>query len=59
MSVFKRRTRIVSFRLSEEEFQRVTDLCEIAGARSISDLARNAVQEFLSHAPGNPPPDKS
>jgi len=34
------RSRLVSFRLSEEEYQRLKNVCLLAGARSISDFAR-------------------
>ncbi len=53
MSVLKPRKRLVYFRLSEDEFQRVSSLCETSGARSISDLARLAVEEFLKVAGGD------
>jgi hypothetical protein len=43
MSVWKRRSRHVSFRLSEDEYRRFCDYCAGAGARSISDMARSAV----------------
>ena len=38
---------MVYFRLSEEEFQQLNRLCETEGARSLSDLARLAVQEMI------------
>ncbi len=40
MPVLKRRTRIVSFRLSEEEYEALMRYCVAHGARSISDYAR-------------------
>lgn len=40
--MFSRRTRIVSFRISEEEYERLMDLCAIRQARSVSDFARLA-----------------
>jgi hypothetical protein len=48
VSVINPRKRLVYFRLSEEEFERATNFCEPAGARSISDLARIAVEQFLT-----------
>src|SRR6185295_1438305 len=39
-SMLKTRTRLVSFRLSEEEYQRLKYVCSQKGARSISDGAR-------------------
>jgi len=38
--MLKTRTRLVSFRLSEEEYQRLKFVCSQKGARSISDGAR-------------------
>jgi len=56
MSVLRPRKRLVYFRLSEDEFQRAASLCEASGARSISDLARLAVEEFLKVAAGDRTP---
>ncbi len=42
MPVLKRRTRIVSFRLSEEEYEALFASCVSNGARSVSDYARSA-----------------
>lgn len=49
MSILNPRTRIVYFRVSEEDFLRLTNLCPLHGARSISELVRSAVQELLHH----------
>jgi dynactin complex subunit len=46
MAVLKPRNRLVYFRVSEEEFQLFSGMCEIEGARSISDLARLALQRL-------------
>jgi hypothetical protein len=46
MAVLKPRNRLVYFRVSEEEFQLFTGMCQIEGARSISDLARLALQRL-------------
>jgi len=43
MAVLKRRDRILTFRLAEEEFERIKSLCVAEGARSISDFARAAL----------------
>lgn len=43
MPILKPRTRIVTFRLAEEEFERIKSLCIAEGARSISDYARNSL----------------
>lgn len=48
MSVLRPRKRLVYFRVSEEEFQRLASVCHSAGARSISDLARTAVERFIT-----------
>ena len=37
------------FRLSEDEFQELNELCRIASARSISDIARQAVQSMIQN----------
>lgn len=42
MAVFRKRTRIVSFRISEEEYEDLMDLCAMGQARSLSDFARLA-----------------
>jgi hypothetical protein len=47
MSVLKPRNRVLYFRVSEDEFQRFNHICEVLGARSISDLARSAVQNMI------------
>ena len=49
----KRRTRLVSFRLSEEEYERLTQACIDDGARSISDFARGALQRTVSGETGS------
>jgi hypothetical protein len=38
----------VYFRVSEDEFRQFVSVCEQAGARSVSDLARNAVQRLIA-----------
>lgn len=47
MAVLKPRERLVYFRISEDEYRRFTSVCEESGARSVSDLARNAVQRLI------------
>lgn len=47
MTVMKRRSRMVSFRLSEEEYEGLKHICVTAGARSLSDIARDAVHRLL------------
>jgi hypothetical protein len=50
MTVFKPRIRRICVRLTEDEFDSLTNLCRIAGARSVSDLTRDAVSDFLEGA---------
>ena len=47
MPVLKRRSKMVSFRLSEQEYQDLVALCSSCGARSLSDLARDAMNGLL------------
>ena len=48
MAVLKPRERLVYFRISEDEFHQFLSVCEQEGARSVSDLARNAVQRLIA-----------
>ena len=43
MPVYRPRTRLVNFRLSEDEYRLLKDTCFRSGARSVSDYARSAV----------------
>ncbi|MBM3810194.1 MAG: hypothetical protein FJW20_01035 [Acidimicrobiia bacterium] len=43
MSVLRPRNRLVNFRLSEDEFEKLKSSCEQFGARSVSDFARSSV----------------
>jgi hypothetical protein len=45
-----RRTKMVSFRLSIEEYTAIRAICESRGIRSISDLARMAMQNMATSA---------
>ncbi len=49
MKILYPRTHQVSFRLSEEEYDHLRTYCASAGARSISDLARQAVCQLTDH----------
>ena len=49
MSVLRPRTRVVYFRVSEDEFRRFHDLCQLRGERSLSDLARSAMYQMLQN----------
>ncbi len=47
MTVLKLRTRTISVRLSDDEYTALKGLCLIRGARSVSDLTRDAVRSLL------------
>jgi hypothetical protein len=53
VAVLKPRERLVYFRVSEDEFRQFVSVCEHAGARSVSDLARNAVQRLIADGERN------
>jgi DNA-binding transcriptional regulator GbsR (MarR family) len=48
VAVLKPRERLVYFRITEDEFHQFAVVCEQEGARSISDLARSAVQRLIA-----------
>jgi Arc/MetJ-type ribon-helix-helix transcriptional regulator len=48
MTVLKTRSRMVSVRLSENEYQALRQMCSSSGARSVSDLTRSAMHALLS-----------
>jgi hypothetical protein len=48
MPVLKPRNRLVYFRVSEDEFLQISAMCHSAGARSLSALARTAMQRMLA-----------
>jgi hypothetical protein len=43
MVILKRRSRLVTFRVSAEEYEHLSNSCVASGARSISEFARLAV----------------
>jgi hypothetical protein len=45
MTVMRARSKLVYFRVSEEEYQWLHAMCEQTGARSLSDLVRTFLQE--------------
>ena len=49
MPVIKRKSRMISFRLSDEEYEHLVNLCQTQGARSLSDLARAAMQSLITN----------
>ena len=48
MTVFRPRTRMISVRLSEDEYAALLQMCVLTGARSVSELTRDAMRELLS-----------
>jgi phage host-nuclease inhibitor protein Gam len=48
MSVYKPRSRMISIRLSDDEYVGLKRLCAVSGARSVSDLAREAMRVLLN-----------
>lgn len=53
MTVLRRRSRMISFRLSQQEYEGLLALCSLRGARSLSDLARDAMQVLLRDGRGD------
>lgn len=47
MKVLKPRSRMISVRLSETEYEELCRLSTVTGARSLSDLARDAMRLLL------------
>lgn len=45
MTVMRARSRLVYFRVSEDEYAWLHAMCEQTGARSLSDLVRTLLQE--------------
>jgi hypothetical protein len=48
MTVLKPRSRMISIRLSDEEYLGLKQLCAVTGARSVSDLTRDAMRVVLN-----------
>lgn len=43
----ERRTRLIRFRVSPDEYEKLSRYCATSGARSLSDLARSALQQTM------------
>jgi len=57
MTVLKPRSRMISVRLSEDEYSALQQLCASTGARSVSDLTRDAMRSLLENqVRGSAPP---
>ena len=48
MTVLKPRSRMISVRLTEDEYSALLQLCSATGARSVSDLTRDAMRALLN-----------
>ncbi|MCX6619757.1 MAG: hypothetical protein NTY38_01495 [Acidobacteria bacterium] len=48
------KSRMITIRLTEEEFERVRAVSESSGAHSISDFARSAIHALLQNHNGAP-----
>jgi hypothetical protein len=53
-ALIKRRTKMVSIRLLDDEYQQLKQLCSAIGARSVSDLAREAMFRMLTRPVAEP-----
>lgn len=51
-----RKERMISFRLTHQEYERMQTLRDAYGARTVSDLARLAVHSLVTY-PSSQPPD--
>ena len=49
MTLHARMEKMVSFRLSADEYQKLLRLCEDANSRSVSDVARTAIEHWLRY----------
>ncbi|HWR52633.1 MAG TPA: hypothetical protein VN428_16095 [Bryobacteraceae bacterium] len=47
MLVRERRSRLIRFRVSPDEYETLSRFCAASGARSLSDLARSALQQTM------------
>jgi len=50
MTVLKPRSRMISVRLSADEYESLRLLCTATGARSVSDMTRGAMQSLLDNS---------
>jgi hypothetical protein len=53
INMMQRKSKIVSFRLSPEEYRRLNAACELQGIGSISELARTALQPLMTPPASN------
>jgi hypothetical protein len=52
MTLMRSRTKVVYFRVSEDEFERYMAFCRSQGVRSISDLARAGLEVLVAEERG-------
>lgn len=48
MRMTDRKSKMVSFRLSPDEYSHLVNACDTRGIRSVSELARTAVQSIIT-----------
>lgn len=53
MNASKRRTRLVTFRLDEQEYQGLREVSIAQGARSISDFTRSTLSRLIGNQTGS------
>lgn len=51
MSLGHQRSRLISFRVSQDEYDNVRNACLLLGSRSVSDFARIAVMRAIGDSP--------
>jgi hypothetical protein len=52
MTLIRNRTKVVYFRVSEQEFERYMAFCRSQGVRSISDMARAGLEMLVAEERG-------
>jgi hypothetical protein len=52
MKMLNRKSKMVSFRLSPDEYRMYRDACEVHGIETISELARKAMQQLAASVNG-------
>jgi predicted DNA-binding protein len=55
MTETKRRSRMISVRLSEEEYAALRNLCSLTGARTVSDFTRDAMRAVVKRVSNDEP----
>jgi hypothetical protein len=54
VAVLKRKSRMISLRLSNDEYDALRSLYRVHGSRSVSEFARNAMQRVIGEAQSGP-----